>query len=83
MFGGRLAPTIADIEQSMPLPMIEVSGGVTYYGYCKRLGVGFDKPEWQIIRVTVSAGVTTPEYANGDTKFNKKWSDRTSLSYSR
>ena len=83
MFGSKLAPTFLNFDQSVPLPMTEVVGGVTYIGYCKRLGIGFDKPEWLIIRITETGGLTTPEYATGSTEFKNKWSERASLSYSR
>jgi hypothetical protein len=83
MFGGKLAPTFMTFDQSIPLPMTEVVGGVTYIGYCKKLGTGFDKPEWLIIRITETGGLTTPEYANGNNQYDSKWSERATLKYSR
>lgn len=83
MFAAQFAPTMMGFDQSMPIPMSEVVGGITYIGYCKRLGIGFDKPEWLIIRITEVAGLTTPEYAEGTNTFTSKWSDRATLTYSR
>lgn len=83
MFGSKLAPTFLNFDQSVPLPMTEVVGSVTYIGYCKRLGTAYNKPEWLIIRITESGGLTTPEYASGSTEFKNKWSERATLSYSR
>lgn len=79
----NLAPIFQNFDQSIPLPITDVVGGITYIGYCKRLGIGLDKPEWLIIRVTVTGGLTVPEYSGGDSQYNKVWNDRASLSYSR
>lgn len=37
---------------------------------------------WQIRRLTVSAKVTTIEWADGNDEFDKVWDDRAILSYS-
>jgi hypothetical protein len=83
MFATTLAPVVQTFDSTMPIPMTEVVGSVTYIGYCKRLGIGFDKPEWLILRITEAGGLTTPEYSEGTTKFESKWSDRATIQYSR
>lgn len=84
MFGAAFTPVIMGFDQSMPLPLSdEVSSTVTYIGYCKRLGIGTDKPEWFIIRITVIGTLTKPEYANGTNHFDQVWDDRATLTYSR
>ncbi len=84
MFGTKYAPIFQSLEQGLPLPITEdVGGGVTYIGYSEKIGDREDEEKWMIIRITEAGGLTTPEYANGDSKFNKKWSERATLTYNR
>ena len=83
MFCIKRAGTVQNYADSLPMPMTEVVGGVTYIGYCEALGTKFDAPKWMIIRVTDAGGLVTPEYALGNARFEHKWSDRASLQYSR
>ena len=83
MFASNRAPIVQDYRDSLPLPLEETSGSVKYIGYTERLGVGETEERWLIIRITTTGGLTKPEYANGEAKFNSKWSDRATLKYSR
>lgn len=84
MFATTASPVVQTMDQTMPIPLThDAGGGVTYIGYCKRLGVAQDKAEWLIIRVTVAGGITTPEYSEGSFAFGSKWSDRATINYSR
>ena len=40
-----------------------------------------DEKIWQIFKVDESSSVTKILYADGDIRFNKKWSERTTLTY--
>ena len=78
MFGIKQASVVQLFQDSIPLPIMhDAGGGVTYIGYCKKLGTPTDKPEWLIIRVTEAGGVTTPEYEAGNAKFEGVWDTRT------
>lgn len=84
MFGIKRAGVYQLYQDSLPMPITHAAGGgVTFVGYCEKLGVGTDQPKWMIIRITEAGGVTTPEYAGGNAKFEHVWDDRTSLNYSR
>ena len=84
MLSSKRAAVYQNYLDSLPMPITdEVGGGVTYIGYCEKLGVGTDEAKWLIIRITVVGGLTTPEYASGKATFESVWDDRATLNYSR
>lgn len=84
MFGIKQAPVHQLYQDSLPLPIThEAGGGVTYIGYCERLGIATSDAKWLIIRITEAGGITLPEYANGKATFTAVWDDRASLNYAR
>ena len=75
-------PIIRTLTEALPAPIVDDLGAVQYIGYAS-LGTGQDKPGWKITRVTTAGSVTITEYADGDMKYDNKWSDRATLDYSR
>lgn len=77
------APVVQLLSDYMPKPIIDVaSASVTYKGYAP-LGTAEDANGWRIERITVAGTVTKTEYPTGRMEFGFKWSERTTLSYSR
>lgn len=83
MFAIKRAGVYQNYLDSLPMPITHVAGSVTYIGYCEKLGTPQNAKKWMIIRITEAGGITTPEYAGGNAKFEHDWSDRTNLEYSR
>jgi len=54
---------------------------VTYLGYASP-GTSGSADHWLIAKVDETGNGTQFDFADGNTKFDNKWSDRTSLSYS-
>lgn len=59
----------------------EVDANTTYIGKAT-VGSSPSSPVWQIQKMTKSGTVTNILWANGDTKFDKVWDNRTTYSYS-
>lgn len=85
MFGLKRAGVVQLYQDSLPMPITHVNGGITYVGYCEKLGTGLDEPKWLIIRITEGGGISLPEYNNGNAKFDGVWDDRAAATttYSR
>lgn len=84
MFGIKRAGVYQLYQDSLPMPITHDAGsGVTYIGYCEKLGTKTDEAKWLIIRTTAAGGVSTPEYNNGNAKFDGVWDNRATESYSR
>ena len=58
-----------------------VDADTTYVGEAK-LGAATSDAVWQILKITKSGTVTSILSANGNLRFNNKWTERTSRSYS-
>lgn len=69
--------TIVTAERELSIRISE-EGGYTYVGYAP-VGSSEDEAKWMIFRVDDNGNVY---YAEGNAKFNKKWSERTSYTYS-
>ena len=80
----ELYPVYKNFNDLIPDPIIDdVGGGVVYYGYAP-IGSKSTDAKWRIKRVTRSGStLITPEYPDASMEFKFKWSDRTSLTYSR
>jgi len=52
-----------------------------YFGFSKP-GTATSAALWRIMKLSVSGGVSTFTYADGDDSFNNVWNDRVSLAYS-
>lgn len=77
----RIIPGLVVVNQEAILPIREaVVGGVTYKGYALP-GTLNASASWKITRTTVGGGVTTIEYADGDSQFDNVWNDRATLTY--
>lgn len=76
-------PTIKNLTESQPAPLIDnVGGGVIYTGWAS-LGSKETDPVWKISKQSVSGTVTRTEYADGDMSYDNVWDDRATLNYTR
>jgi hypothetical protein len=80
--------TLAAIDDSietrgMPMAIVvdEVSSTLTYVGEAVP-GTLQATALWRIKRISIAAGVTTIEWADGDSNFDNVFSNRASLAYS-
>lgn len=80
---GRLEKRQMVIVEEPPLDqLIEAAGTITYIGQAQPF-TATDAPFWQIKAIDTSvAGTTKIGWANGNTKFENKWSLRATLTYS-
>lgn len=76
------APRVETLLETLPEPYTDVSGGTTYIGYAP-LGVAEDAIGWRIVKKVLTSGVTTAMYPEGSMRFDFKWSDRATYTYSR
>lgn len=76
-------PVAKTLTETLPTPLVDnVGGNVVYRGWAP-LGTKEDDPMWKITKESVSGTVTKTEYADGDMKYDNKWSDRATLQYAR
>ena len=59
----------------------EADANTTYVGEAP-VGTATNEAKWSIKKIVVSGTVTQILYADGDTKFDNVWDNRTSLTYS-
>jgi len=59
----------------------EPDSNTAYYGFAEP-GSSTSDPVWRIMKKSVSGTVTSYLWADGNTKFDNIWDNRTSLSYS-
>lgn len=71
-------------DQGQSPDIVDESGApaVTYLGWCSPGTVATIEPKFKIKRVSVNAGITTTEWANGNRNFDKVWDNRAVLPYS-
>lgn len=65
--------TLIDEAQSVPT-------NITYVGKAK-LGTATATAGWQIFRIERSSTITAIQFANGSTRYNQVWDNRSSLTY--
>jgi hypothetical protein len=59
----------------------QASSSVLYVGKAD-VGSLTSAPAWQIKKLTSSGGITTTQYADGNSNYDNVWDNRASLSYS-
>lgn len=72
---------VLDVDAPSVNVKTDSSGGTTYIGIAAP-GTLTSEAFWQIFKVVASGGNYTLTHADGDSKFDNVWDDRTGLSYS-
>ena len=76
-------PIVKTLSEAQVPPIIDqVSANEQYFGYAP-LGTKEDSPSWKILKVTTLGTVTTPGYPDGNNRYEYKWSERLTYTYSR
>lgn len=61
---------------------VDASSSTTFYKGWADIGASTADAVWRIQRITISSGLFTFEWADGDASFDNIWDNRASLTYS-
>jgi hypothetical protein len=72
------------IDDNRPPDIVDESAApaTTYIGWVSPGTVDPSEPKFKIKRITVAAGITITNWANGNRNYDKIWNDRAALPYS-
>ena len=76
-----MAQIISNLSPTKALAFDEANATTTYIGTAKA-GTATSDAKWQIRRITVTGNVSLFAFADSNDRYDNKWSDRTTLSYS-
>jgi len=62
--------------------VVDTTDATVYYKGWADVGVATSAASWRIQRISISGGVYSFDFADGDAEFDNVWDNRASLSYS-
>lgn len=76
-------PIIKTLTEHLPPPIVdEVSATLSYIGF-SAIGTREDVADWKIMKVEKVGTITKSTFPNSSMKYEFKWSDRATYTYTR